>query len=67
MTIEEIDKKIRQLRMITEAKLKFLRDHSIFLEQAFKELEEVTEDELDVIYNKIKELEKRMDTNGLSK
>ncbi|MDE0471153.1 MAG: hypothetical protein OXH57_04380 [Ekhidna sp.] len=53
--------------MITEAKLKFLREHSIFLEQAFKELEEVTEDELDVIYNKIKELETRMDTNGLSK
>jgi len=67
MTIEEINKKVERLRMLTDAKLKFLRDHSKLMEQAFEELKEVTEDELDIIYDKIQELDQRMDQNGLSK
>jgi len=67
MTIEEINKKVERLRMITDAKLKCLRDHSKFMEQAFQELKEVSEDELDLIYDKIRELDNRMDKNGLSK
>jgi hypothetical protein len=47
--------------------MKYLRDHSRLLDQAFEELKEVTEGELDVIYDKIKDLDKRMDINGLSK
>jgi hypothetical protein len=67
MKIEEINQKVERLRMITEAKMKYLRDHSRLLDQAFEELKEVTEGELDVIYDKIQELDKRMDINGLSK
>ena len=67
MTVEELNKKVERLRMVTEAKMKYLRDHSRLLDQAFEELKEVTEDELDIIYNKIEELDKRMDLNGLSK
>jgi len=67
MTIEEINKKVERLRMLTEAKMKYLRDHSNLMEQAFQKLREVTEDELDIIYEKIQELDKRMDINGLSK
>ena len=67
MTIDEINKKVERLRMLTDAKLKFLRDHSKLMEQAFEELKEVTEDELDIIYDKIQELDQRMDQNGLSK
>ncbi len=67
MTIEELNKKVERLRMITDAKMKYLRDHSKLLDQAFEELKEVQEGELDLIYDKIEELEKRMDLNGLSK
>ena len=63
----ELEKKVEPLRMITEAKLSYLKDHSKLLDQAFNELKEVHERELDLIYNKIKELDKRMDLNGLSK
>ena len=66
MTVEELNKKVERLRMVTDAKMKYLRDHSKFLDQAFEELKEVTESELDVIYDKIEELDRRMDKNGLA-
>ncbi len=66
-TIQELEKKVERLRMITEAKMSYLRDHTRLLDQAFNELKEVHEGELDLIYEKIKELDKRMDLNGLSK
>jgi hypothetical protein len=53
--------------MITEAKMSYLRGHTKLLDQAFNELKEVHEGELDLIYNKIKQLDKRMDLIGLSK
>lgn len=67
LTIQELEKKVERLRMITEAKMSYLRDHTRLLDQAFNELKEVHEGELDLIYEKIKELDKRMDLNGLSK
>ncbi|NQZ75891.1 MAG: hypothetical protein HRT61_07225 [Ekhidna sp.] len=67
MSVEELNKKVERLRMVTDAKMKYLRDHSKLLDQAFEELKEVTEDELDIIHDKIEELNKRMDVNGLSK
>ncbi len=67
MTIEELNKKVERLRVITDAKMKYLRDHSKLLDQAFEELKEVTESELDVIYEKIQELDQRMGQNGISK
>jgi hypothetical protein len=67
VTIEELEKKVERLRMITEAKMSYLRDHTRLLDQAFNELKEVHEGELDLIYDKIKELDSRMDLNGLSK
>lgn len=51
--------------MVTEAKMKYLRDHSKLLDQAFEELKQVTESELDIIYEKIEELDKRLSKNGL--
>lgn len=51
--------------MIAETKLKYLRDHSKLLDQAFEELKEVSEGKFDLIYDKIKELDKRMDINGI--
>lgn len=67
LTLEELEKKVERLRMITEAKMSYLRDHTRLLDQAFNELKEVHEGEPDLIYNKIKELDERMDLNGLSK
>jgi hypothetical protein len=67
VTIQELEKKVERLRMITEAKMSYLRDHTRLLDQAFNELKEVHEGELDLIYEKIKELNERMDLNGLSK
>jgi hypothetical protein len=67
VTLEELEKKVERLRMITEAKMSYLRDHTKLLDQAFNELKEVHEGELDLIYEKIKELNNRMDLNGLSK
>jgi hypothetical protein len=67
VTIQELEKKVERLRMITEAKMSYLRDHTRLLDQAFNELKEVHEGELDLIYEKIKELDERMDLNGLSK
>jgi hypothetical protein len=61
------EKEVERLRMITEAKLSHLRDHTRLLDQAFNELKEVNEGEFDLIYDKIKELDQRMDLNGLSK
>jgi len=60
MAIEELNKKIERNRAISDAKLQFLRDHSKFLDEAFAELKEVNEAELDVIHNKIDELNKRL-------
>ena len=42
MTIDEINKKVEGLRMITDDKLKYLRDHSKFMDQALQELKEVS-------------------------
>lgn len=67
LTIEELEKQVNRLRLITEAKMSYLIDHTRLLDQAFNELKEVHEGELDLIYDKIKELDKRMDLNGLSK
>ena len=67
ISIQELEKRVERLRMITEAKLSYLRDHARLLDQAFNELKEAQEGELDLIYDKIKELDKRMDINGLSK
>lgn len=67
LTLEELEKKVERLRMITEAKMSYLRDHTRLLDQAFNELKEVHEGELDLIYDKIKELDERMNLNGLSK
>jgi len=65
MTVEELNKKVDRLRAVTEAKLKYLRDHSRLLDQAFEELKEVHDEELDLIYEKIQELDERMNRNGL--
>ena len=65
--IEDLGKKVARLRMITEAKLSYLRERARMLDQAFEELKAVQEGELDLIYDKIKELDRRMDVNGLSK
>ncbi len=65
--LDELEKKVARLRVITEAKMRYLRDHTKLLDQAFNELKEVHEGELDIIYDKIKEIDKRMDINGLSK
>ncbi|GEM_PF-2460384 len=65
MTTEELNKKVERLRVVTEAKMKYLRDHSKLLDQAFEELKEVTESELDLIYEKIEEIDKRLNKNGL--
>jgi hypothetical protein len=65
MTPEEINKKVERLRAVTEAKLRYLTDHSKLIDQAFEELKDITESELDVVYEKIDELERRMNTNGL--
>jgi hypothetical protein len=67
LSIEELEKKVERLRIITEAKMSYLRDHTRLLDQAFNELKEVHEGELDLIYDKIKEFNNRMDINGLSK
>lgn len=65
MKIEDLNKKVERIRVITDAILKYLRDRSKLLDQAFEELKEVDEDELDFIYDRIKELDKRLDINGL--
>ena len=61
MSFEELNKKVERYRVITEAKLQYLRDHSKLVDQAFAELKEMNEMELDVIHDKIKELNQRMD------
>lgn len=43
--------------------MKYLRDHSKFLDQAFEELKAVSDSELDLVYDKIEELDNRMDKN----
>lgn len=65
MTVDELNKKVDRLRAVTEAKLKYLRDHSRLLDQAFEELKEVNDAELDLIEAKIHELDQRMNRNGL--
>lgn len=60
MTIEELHKKVEQLRLMTEATMKYLRDHTKLIDQAFEKLKEVQEGELDLIYEKIQELDKQM-------
>ncbi|MEQ8882041.1 MAG: hypothetical protein RLQ12_20550 [Cyclobacteriaceae bacterium] len=67
MTIEELKKKVEQLRLVTEAKMKFLRDHTKLIDQAFEELKEIQGSEMDLIYEKNEDLDKRMVINGLSK
>lgn len=66
MTLDELNNKVDRLRVVTEAKMKYLRDHSKLLDQAFEELKEISEAELDIIYEKIQEIEERMKRNGLS-
>ena len=64
MTIEEINKKVERLRMVSDAKLKFLRDHMNLLDEVFEELSETQDQELDLVYAKIKEIEDRMNRQG---
>ncbi|MFY0652318.1 MAG: hypothetical protein JXQ96_09810 [Cyclobacteriaceae bacterium] len=66
MTTEEINKKVERLRMVTEAKLRYLRNYARLMDQAFEELKEVREGELVIIYEKIEELDSRMSKNGLA-
>ena len=63
--MNELNKKVEQLRMKSQGKMKYLRAHSRLLDQAFEELEEVTESELDIINAKIRELDDRLHKNGL--
>jgi hypothetical protein len=65
MSIEELNNKVERLRKATKAKMKYLRDHSKLLDQAFEELKEVNESELDIIYQKIQELDNRLNKSGL--
>ncbi len=67
MNANELDKKIQKIRMVTDAKLKYLKQHARLLNQAFEELDCVTNEELDFIHHKIAEIDKRMDKNGLTK
>ena len=55
MTIEELNKKVEQLRLVTEAKMKYLRYHTKLMDEAFDELKEIQEGELDLIYEKIQQ------------
>ncbi len=66
MAIEELDKRVKGIRAVTDAKMKYLRDYSKLLNRAFEELKITAEEELDLIYDKIQELDKRMDENGLA-
>ncbi len=67
MTIDELNKRVKSIRVVTDTKMKYLRDYSKLLNQAFEELKTTTEEELDLIYEKIEEIDKRMDENGLAK
>jgi len=67
MTTDELNKRVKGIRVVTDAKMKYLRDYSKLLNQAFEELKTTTEEELDLIYEKIEELDKRMDENGFAK
>ncbi|WP_339812993.1 hypothetical protein [uncultured Imperialibacter sp.] len=64
MTIEEINKKVERLRVVIDAKLKFLRDHMTLLYEAFNELSDAQDQELGLVYAKIKEIEDRMNSQG---
>jgi len=66
MTVEELDKRVKGIRAVTDTKMKYLRDYSKLLNRAFEELKITTEEELDLVYQKIQELDKRMDKNGLA-
>jgi hypothetical protein len=61
MTIQELDTKVKKIRALTDAKIQFLRDHLKLLDSAFEELKQAQEDELDLVYTKIKELEDRFE------
>jgi len=65
MDIKELDKKVRKIRMVTDAKLSYLKQHAKLLDQAFEELEYVHNEELDLIHEKIEDLNKRMKKEGL--
>jgi hypothetical protein len=43
LTIEELEKKVERLRVITDAKMSYLREPTRLLDQAFNELKEVHE------------------------
>lgn len=65
MTIDELNKKVERLRAVSDAKLKYLRDRMHLLDEAFNELQEVQDGELDIIYDKIKEIDSRLNKNGI--
>lgn len=52
------------MRAITETKLQYLRDHSKMLDAAFEELIEVHNEELDLVHEKIQELDNRLKDKG---
>ncbi|MEQ9301673.1 MAG: hypothetical protein RIF33_24045 [Cyclobacteriaceae bacterium] len=60
MTIQELNKKVEQVRAVTGAKMQFLRDRINTLDQAFDEMEAVKDAELDIIHAKIEELNLRL-------
>lgn len=65
MNTEELNKKIERLRLLTEAKLEYIREHSKLIDQAFEELKEVTESELDIVHERISDIDKRLFKNGI--
>jgi len=65
MTKGASNNKIKKLRMITEAKLEYLKQHTKMVDQAFEELASVTESELDVVHERIQEIDNRLRDKGI--
>ncbi len=65
MTTEEQNKKIEKLRMVTDAKLEFIKQHSHLIDEAFEDLKSVTESELDIIHQRIQEIDTILNKNRM--
>ena len=59
--MKELNHKVKRLRAVRDTILQFLRDKMKALDQAFDELKEVKDSELDVVYEKIVELNLRIE------
>ncbi|MEQ8688032.1 MAG: hypothetical protein RIE86_22190 [Imperialibacter sp.] len=51
---------MERLRVTKDVRLKFLRAHMTILDEAFKELSDTQDQELNLVYAKIKEIEDTM-------